>query len=142
MLASSVCTSSDWPSSYQRRYPGRSYPGWWGAEFSSLRGNSKRQVQRIVGAGPAAHRLADASNDGQLMGVGARRQSGQPSRGAEARLEASPLATATHLPSVDEEGEGGGACLWRWEAGFGEDVAGRPCRTLTRPRGRRAGTLD
>lgn len=81
-------------------------------------------MQGVVGAGPAAHRFANPPDDGQLVGVGTGRYSGQGWGRAEAGLEAAPLAAPAHLTSPDEEGECGGSGLRRGETGLGEHIAG------------------
>lgn len=79
-----------------------------------------------MGAAPAPHRFAHSADHRQFVGVGPRRN-GRKRRGqSKSGLKgAAALASPTHLPSTDDEGEHGGAGVRRGEAGFRENVSGQ-----------------
>ena len=86
----------------------------------------ERQVKGVMGTRPAAHRFAHPADDGQFVGVGTRCDGREGwSRGKSGLEGAAALATATHLPPADEEGEHGKSRLRRGEASFGENVPRR-----------------
>lgn len=77
-----------------------------------------------MGAGPAPHRFAHSADHRQLVGVGSwrngRKRRGQSKRGLKG---AAALASPTHLPSTNDEGEHRRSGVMRGEAGFGENVS-------------------
>lgn len=93
----------------------------------------ERQVKRVMGTCPAAYRFAHPANDRKFVGIGTwwdgRKRC---SRGKSGLEGAAALATATHLPSTDEEGECWRSCLRTGEASFGENITGQTRRTLAR----------
>lgn len=83
----------------------------------------ERQMKGVMGTRPAAYGFAHPANDGQLVGVGTWWDGRKRwSRGKSGLEGASALATATHLPPADEEGEGRRSRLRRGEASFGENI--------------------
>lgn len=83
-------------------------------------------MKGVMGTRPAPHRFAHPADDGQFVGVGAWWDGRNGwSRGKSGLEGPAPLATATHLPPANEEGEHRKSRLRGGEAGFGENVPGR-----------------
>lgn len=84
----------------------------------------KRQVKRVMGTCPAAHRFADSPYDRQLVGVSTRWEGVKRWSWSKARLEAPSLTASPHLPPANDERESRRSSLRQREAGFRENVSG------------------
>lgn len=84
----------------------------------------KRQVKRVMGTRPAAHRFADSPDDRQLVGVSTRREGSKRWSWSKARLEAPSLTASPHLPPANDERESRRSSLRQRETGFRKNVSG------------------
>lgn len=84
----------------------------------------KRQVKRVMGTCPAAHRFADSPYDRQLVGVSTRWEGVKRWSWSKARLEAPSLTASPHLPPANDERESRRSSLRQREASFRENVSG------------------